>query len=110
MSYRNDAHRKGFMDRRNFLAAGLAGGAMATVPLAASAACNEVVVGTKQGRLRGRSVGNVFEFRGVRYAERQTAANRFKAPRCTRKRADGKPDSDPRWLVGVVVPRLHAEK
>lgn len=69
--------------RRDFLTASLIGATGVSLPLTATpaqAACQEVVVETAQGRLRGRQVESVYEFRGVRYAEPQTAANRFNAP------------------------------
>lgn len=76
--------------RRQFFKAGLAGAAVtalpgcldsnAPAPVAQDCGCGHVEVDTVQGRLRGVQVKDVFEFRGVRYAEPQTAANRFKAP------------------------------
>ncbi len=66
--------------RRGLLKGGLLGGAMLALPSAAMAAFNTVEVQTPLGRLRGRQLGDVFEFRGIRYAEPQTAANRFRAP------------------------------
>jgi para-nitrobenzyl esterase len=74
------------LGRRNFFKAGLAGAAIAALPACdeksseALSPCGFVEVDTAKGRLRGKQVGNIFEFRGVRYAEPQTAANRFKAP------------------------------
>ena len=67
-------------ERRSVLAAGI-GLAGSTVGLASAAWADEAAVArTRQGALRGKKVGNVFQFRGVRYAEPQTPANRFRPP------------------------------
>ncbi len=69
------------VDRRSILAAGVAMTAFAIgAPGVASGQSPNEVVSTRQGKLRGRRVGDVYEFLGVRYAEPQNAANRFKPP------------------------------
>lgn len=61
------------------------------------------IVDTKQGQLRGRRNGTVYEFRGVRYAEPQTAENRFLSPiplrswRGVRDALESGPASMQRW-------------
>jgi para-nitrobenzyl esterase len=63
--------------RREFFGAGLALGASISLPSVARAAWSEIVE-TRNGRLRGRRVGDVLEFRGIRYADPQTPDNRFR--------------------------------
>lgn len=69
------------MSRRGVLALTVGGVALGAVaPAFAQEAVQSVIVETTKGRLRGRRVGASVEFRGVRYAEPQMPANRFRAP------------------------------
>src|SRR5207302_3534166 len=66
-------------NRRAILAVGVATTALAaSAPSLVFGQAGEAVVRTKQGQLRGQRIGSIYEFRGVRYAEPQTAENRFK--------------------------------
>lgn len=66
-------------NRRALVAGGAAATAIATsAPSLVFGQAGEAIARTKQGQLRGRRIGNVYEFRGVRYAEPQTAENRFR--------------------------------
>jgi para-nitrobenzyl esterase len=68
------------MSRRGLLGSGASTGAPAIMPIAVFDEPASAIVDTKQGQLRGRRNGTVYEFRGVRYAEPQTVENRFLSP------------------------------
>ncbi len=71
----------GGANRRTVLAVGAAAAAFAAgAPGAVLGQTGDALVRTRQGQLRGRGVGKVYEFLGVRYAEPQTPENRFKPP------------------------------
>jgi para-nitrobenzyl esterase len=71
----------GISSRRAVLKAGVAAAAFAAGwPRILFGQTGDAVVRTMQGQLRGRRVGRAYEFLGVRYAEPQTAENRFKPP------------------------------
>src|SRR5579872_3929638 len=74
---RNISEGFAIFNRRVALAGGVAATAFAaSAPSLVFGQAAEAVVRTKQGQLRGRRIGSIYEFRGVRYAEPQTAENR----------------------------------